>query len=109
MPQRSTFTTARMEGDQPGADFAPDLHDARHLWLKAVLLLLWALVSFGASYFARDLQIVVGGWQLGYWLASQGTVLMFILIVVVYCVAMGYFERQDKALEGRRGTAEPHD
>jgi len=63
--------------------FPPDLHDVRHLWLKAGLLLLWALVSFGATYFARDLQVlVVGGWPLGYWIAAQGAVLVFIAIVV---------------------------
>ncbi|MDA8519907.1 DUF4212 domain-containing protein [Acidovorax sp. NCPPB 4044] len=78
-----------------GAPFAPDLHDARHLWLKAALLLAWALVSFGACYFVRDLAWRVGDWPLGYWIASQGAVLAFIAIVVVYCVAMNRFERAD--------------
>ncbi|OYW16968.1 MAG: hypothetical protein B7Z52_07575, partial [Burkholderiales bacterium 12-64-5] len=36
--------------------FPPDLHDVRHLWLKGGLLLLWVLVSFVATFFARDLQ-----------------------------------------------------
>ena len=77
--------------------FPPDLHDVRHLWLKAGLLLLWALVSFGATYFARDLQVlVVGGWPLGYWVAAQGAVLVFIAIVVAYGWAMNHFERQDQ-------------
>ena len=76
--------------------FPPDLHDVRHLKLKAALLLLWALVSFGATYFARDLQaLVIGGWPLGYWIAAQGAVLVFIGIVVVYGWAMNRFERQD--------------
>ena len=76
--------------------FPPDLHDVRHLKLKAGLLLLWALVSFGATYFARDLQaLVIGGWPLGYWIAAQGAVLVFIAIVVVYAWAMNRFERQD--------------
>ena len=76
--------------------FPPDLHDVRHLKLKAGLLLLWALVSFGATYFARDLQVLVfGGWPLGYWIAAQGAVLVFIGIVVVYGWAMNRFERQD--------------
>ena len=34
------------EAFREGAPFAPDLHDARHLWLKAGLLLAWVLVSF---------------------------------------------------------------
>ena len=86
---------APMHDEHAGAPFAPDLHDARHLWLKAGLLLVWALVSFVACYFARDLQFMVGHWPLIYWIASQGAVLMFIAIVCVYCVAMSRFERQD--------------
>ena len=66
--------------------FPPDLHDVRHLRLKAGLLLLWALVSFGATYFARDLQpLVVAGWPLSYWVAAQGAVVVFIGIVVLFC------------------------
>jgi putative solute:sodium symporter small subunit len=72
-------------------------HHARHLRLKAVLLLLWLLVTFVTSYFARDLQMLVGGWTLGYWMAAQGAVLVFIAIVVAYAWGMSYFERQDTA------------
>ena len=88
--------------------FPPDLHDVRHLRLKAGLLLLWALVSFVAMYFARDLQtVVVGWWPLGYWVAAQGAVLVFIAIVVVYGWAMNRFERQDALHDGEGGTAPP--
>jgi putative solute:sodium symporter small subunit len=92
--------------------FPPDLHDVRHLKLKAGLLLLWALVSFGGTYFARDLQLLVfGSWPLGYWIAAQGAVLVFIVIVVAYGWAMNRFERQDaeraQALEA--APAEPAD
>ena len=109
MPQRRTFTEGLVEGEHAGAPFAPDLHDARHLWLKAGLLVVWALVSFVACYFARDLQITVGQWQLGYWIASQGAVLVFIAIVGVYCVAMNCFERQDQAAQRRGGGASADD
>ncbi|GAA4418106.1 DUF4212 domain-containing protein [Acidovorax lacteus] len=72
------------------------LHDARHLRLKAVLLAVWALVSFGTAYCARDLQnLLLGEWPLAYWMAAQGAVLVFIGIVVVYCVAMNHFEAAD--------------
>ena len=49
-----------------------------------------------AREIARDLQaLVIGGWPLGYWIAAQGAVLVFIGIVVVYGWAMNRFERQD--------------
>ena len=72
----------------------PDLHDTHHLWLKAILLAVWVVFSFGVCFFARDLQAWVQGWQLGYWMAAQGAVLMFMLIALVYCVVMDYFERK---------------
>ena len=56
---------------------------------------MWVLASFVACYFARDLQMPVAGWPLGFWIAAQGAVLVFIAIVVVYCWAMSRFERQD--------------
>ncbi len=92
-------------GQEQAHLFPPDLHDVRHLRLKGALLLVWALVSFVAMYFARDLQaIVVGWWPLGYWVAAQGGVLVFIAIVVVYGWAMNRFERQD-AQCGEGGAA----
>lgn len=80
--------SAASEGYMP-----PDLHDTHHLWLKAVLLAVWVVSSFGVVFFARDLQAWVQGWQLGYWMAAQGAVLMFIAIALVYCVVMDLFER----------------
>lgn len=63
-------------------DTAGDRHSN---WrLKGGLLLVWLLVSFGSSYFARDLQTVVAGWPLNFWIASQGAMLVFIGIVTVY-------------------------
>lgn len=82
---------------QVARPFPPDLHDVRHLQLKAGLLVVWALVSFGACFFARDLSLMWAGWQLGYWTASQGAVLVFIAIVLVYAWAMSYFERHEAA------------
>ena len=91
---------------ETGGPFPPDLHDVRHLWLKAGLLLLWALVSFGATYFARDLQaFVVADWPLGYWVAAQGAVVVFIAIVVVYGWAMNRLERLDAQAEAQAAVA----
>lgn len=72
--------------------FAPDLHTKRQLWLKVALLTIWLLASFGGCFFARDLQYAIAGWPLGYWIASQGSVLIFISIVVVYAITMSRWE-----------------
>lgn len=58
--------------------------DTRQWRLHAGLLALWFAVSFGVVFFAQDLQIVVAGWPIGFWFAAQGSVLVFIAIVVVF-------------------------
>ena len=95
-------------GNPVEVTFPPDLHDTYHLRLKALLLTVWVVFSFGICYFARDIQELVPDWPVAYWMAAQGAVLMFLLIIVVYCVAMDYFERQQARDEARK-AAETHD
>jgi putative solute:sodium symporter small subunit len=56
--------------------------------LTAGLLLAWALVAFAPVYFARELSVEVFGWPLAFWLASQGALLGFCVIVIVYAWRM---------------------
>lgn len=88
--------------------FPPDLHDTHHLWLKASLLLLWLLASFVVCFYARDLQNLFDGWQLGYWMAAQGSILIFLLIVLLYSWAMRRFEAQD-AVAAELGSTQSAD
>ena len=109
-PQHPPRYSPRHQPREPelAGPFPPDLHDVRHLWLKAGLLGVWVLVSFVATYFARDLQqITLGDWPLGYWIAAQGAVLVFIGIVVVYAWAMSRFERQDAAARAAAASHAP--
>jgi putative solute:sodium symporter small subunit len=70
-------------------------HDPRVLALKAGLLAVWAAISFGCVYFARDLSFMVRGWPFSYWMAAQGAVLGFIIIVVVYATVMRRLAPED--------------
>ena len=68
--------------------------------LHAGLLALWFLASFGVVFFARDLQWVVAGWPVGYWFAAQGSVLVFICIVVVFAWLANRSEPSETSLDG---------
>lgn len=56
--------------------------------LTAWLLLAWCVVAFVPVFFARELSVEVFGWPLAFWLASQGALLGFCVIVVVYARRM---------------------
>jgi putative solute:sodium symporter small subunit len=62
--------------------------------LTAWLLLAWAVVSFAPVYFARELSLEVFGWPLAFWLASQGALLGFCIIVIVYARQMAKLDAE---------------
>jgi putative solute:sodium symporter small subunit len=68
--------------------------------LTAWLLLAWAVVAFAPVYFARELSIELVGWPLAFWLASQGALLGFCAIVIVYARAMARLDAEAGAPRG---------
>ena len=62
----------------------------KNLRLMAVLLTIWALVSFGAGIiFVQPLNnIVIAGFPLGFWFSQQGSIIVFIALIVIYAVRM---------------------
>ena len=67
------------------------------LVLKASLLALWAAVSFGFCFFAREFDFMVAGWPFNYWMAAQGAVLVFIAILAFYAWAMNRIDDAQQA------------
>ncbi|NBQ86837.1 MAG: DUF4212 domain-containing protein [Betaproteobacteria bacterium] len=72
---------------------AAPLPARRIVWTKAILLLAWVGVSFVPAWFARDLDRVVWGWPLHYWIAAQGSLLGFLAIVLIDAALMNRWER----------------
>lgn len=58
------------------------------------LFALWLLSTFGLSYCARDLKFEVAGWPFNFWMAAQGSVLVYITITVVYARWVNRWERE---------------
>ena len=86
----------RAQADTPTAAAAepapPEPALARH-WrhtktLTVALLLVWFGSSFVAVFFAAELRQRFFGWPLGFWMASQGALLVFLAIVVLYAWVM---------------------
>lgn len=68
--------------------------------MTLALLGVWFLVTFGAVFFARQLDRVnLFGWPLSFYLAAQGVMLIYLAIVVVYTLWMRRAERQLHAIQ----------
>jgi len=65
--------------------------------LTLTLLLVWALASFGPGFFARSLSFDVLGWPFHFWMAAQGSILIFMVVVVIYAWLMNRWEAEAAA------------
>ena len=65
------------------------------------ILIIWALVSFGFGIILRPLLsgIAVGGTDLGFWFAQQGSIIIFIVLIFYYAVRMNAIDRKFGAEE----------
>ncbi len=68
----------------------------RNLAYIGVLLAIWASVSYGASILFADAldRFRVLGFPLGFWFATQGSILTFVVLVFVYVKLMNALDRK---------------
>ncbi len=60
------------------------------------LLLVWAFVSIGCSILlVQPLNnLRIGGLPVGFWMAQQGSIFIFVVLIFVYAVQMDRLDRQ---------------
>ncbi len=87
-----------LEGASAPARLPPAYWRA-NLRVTGVLLALWAVVSFGLVFFARELDFDFFGWPFSFWVGAQGSVLAYLAITGFYA---GYMRR----LDARHGLQE---
>jgi putative solute:sodium symporter small subunit len=68
----------------------------RNLAYIAVLLAIWASVSYGASILLADAldRFQVLGFPAGFWFATQGSIVVFVALVFVYVKLMNALDRK---------------
>ena len=76
----------------------PRAHRRACLKLTLGLLAIWFLISFGAAILMRDWLDVnlpaVGNAPFGFWMAQQGSIIGFVLILIVYAILMNRLDRK---------------
>lgn len=78
----------------------------RNLRLMSVLLVVWALVSFGAGIiFVEPLNTVsILGVPLGFWFAQQGSILTFLALIAIYVWRMDKLDKEFGITEYEEGV-----
>ena len=67
--------------------------------LTAVLLTVWAVVGLGCGVLFADRlnEFRIGGFPLGFWFAQQGSIIVFVLLILIYALCMNRLDRRFRA------------
>ncbi len=66
----------------------------RTLSITGVLLAIWFIVTFVVAYFARDLTFNFFGWPFSFWVAAQGALVVYVLIIWFYARYMNRLDQE---------------
>jgi putative solute:sodium symporter small subunit len=73
----------------------------RNLALTGVLLLIWFVATFVMGYFAIPLaEITIFGWPLSFYMAAQGSLVIYVVIIWYYARRMGRLDQEYDVAEG---------
>lgn len=61
-----------------------------------ILLSIWFLVSYAAGIIFKDAlnNIRIGGFELGFWFAQQGSIYVFVILIFVYVRLMNKLDKK---------------
>ena len=88
----------------PAVHAALERYWRSNIRIMIVLLFAWAGISFGCGILWVDwlngFRIPFTGFPVGFWIAQQGSIVVFILCILVYCVLMNRLDdRHHEELE----------
>jgi len=96
-----------MSRREPSAEQSVDVRDPRvvdaihRYWRKnvrimAVLLVIWAVAGLGCGVLFADAlnEFRLGGFPLGFWFAQQGSILVFVVLILIYGVALNRLDAE---------------
>lgn len=88
--------TPPVDSRDPRFGQAIDAYWRSNLRIMAALLAVWALAGLGCGVLLADTLSVfeIGGIPLGFWFAQQGSILVFVVLILVYCILMNRLDRR---------------
>ena len=96
----------------PRVAAAIDRYWRRNLSVMAALLGIWAVAGLGCGVLFADLlnEWHWGGFPLGFWFAQQGSIIVFVVLVLLYAVILnrldGAHDRELERIAGERADSE---
>ena len=69
---------------------------SKNIRYLTILLTIWFIVSYGMGIFFVDAlnNIKIGGFKLGFWMAQQGAIYVFVALIFIYVSLMNKLDKE---------------
>ena len=67
---------------------------SKNLRITGILLAIWFFVTFVIAFFARDLNFTFFGWPFSFWVAAQGALIVYVIIIWFYARYMNRLDQE---------------
>lgn len=103
-PPAASDSSVPLDQSQSANQYTPEQQQAIHacldrywkanVWIMRLLLLIWASAGLGAGILFADKlnEFQIAGFQVGFWFAQQGSIIIFVLLILVYCITMNHLD-----------------
>ena len=72
----------------------------KNLRITAVLLVIWFVVTFVFSYYARELSFNFFGWPFSFWMGAQGSLIVYVALIWYYARILNKMDNEYGVDEG---------
>ena len=68
----------------------------KNITIMIVLLAIWAFVGLGCGVLFADWlnQFSLGGFPLGFWFSQQGSIIVFIILILIYAILLNRLDNE---------------
>ena len=104
-PPPNNKTEPAIDVRDPRIAASIDSYWRKNLLIMFVLLLIWAAAGLGCGILFADTlnQFKIGGFPLGFWFAQQGSIITFVLVILIYCILLNRLDhKHHRELEALR-------
>ena len=86
----------KRRGDGQMSQDQADAYWKRNLSVITTMLIIWGVVSYVAAILLAEplSSIQLGNLPLGFWFAQQGSIVVFVILIFVYCRIMDGVDRE---------------
>lgn len=94
-PVAHKVDSRELDVNDPRIAASIDRYWRKNITIMLILLAIWAIAGLGCGIVFADMlnAYKLGGFPLGFWFAQQGSIIVFVLVILAYCLLLNRLDR----------------